>query len=59
MCDDLDSPPDRPTSNGMRTLEEVHNWRGKTMVDADGHKIGSIEEIYVDRQTGEPEWAAV
>jgi len=29
------------------------------MVDADGHKIGSIEEIYVDRQTGEPEWAAV
>ena len=29
------------------------------MVDADGHKIGSIEEIYVDRQTGEPDWAAV
>jgi sporulation protein YlmC with PRC-barrel domain len=43
----------------MRTLEEVQNWRGKTIVDADGDKIGSIEEIYVDRQTGEPEWAAV
>jgi sporulation protein YlmC with PRC-barrel domain len=35
------------------------NWRGKTIVDADGKKIGSIEEIYADRQTGEPEWAAV
>jgi sporulation protein YlmC with PRC-barrel domain len=43
----------------MVTLEEVQNWRGKTIVDADGNKIGSIEEIYVDRQTGEPEWAAV
>lgn len=43
----------------MRTLEEVQDWRGKTMVDADGHRIGSIEEIYVDRQTGQPEWAAV
>jgi hypothetical protein len=43
----------------MRTLDEVTSWRGKTMVDADGNKIGSIEEIYADRQTGEPEWAAV
>jgi len=43
----------------MRTIDEVQSWRGKTMVDAEGNKIGSIEEIYVDRQTGQPEWAAV
>jgi sporulation protein YlmC with PRC-barrel domain len=43
----------------MRTLEDVKTWRGMTMVDADGDKIGTIEEIYLDRQTGEPEWASV
>jgi hypothetical protein len=43
----------------MRTLEDVKTWRGMTMVDADGDKIGTIEDIYLDRQTGEPEWASV
>ncbi len=43
----------------MKTLEDVQTWRGKKMVDADGHKIGTIEDILLDRQTGEPEWAAV
>src|SRR3954465_10808536 len=56
---DVDSPPGRPTGGCMKTLDEVQNWRGKTIVDADGDKIGSIEGVYVDRQTGEPEWAAV
>ena len=43
----------------MRTLEDVQTWRGMTMVDPDGDKIGTIEDIFLDRQTGEPEWAAV
>jgi len=43
----------------MKTLEDVQTWRGKKMVDADGHKIGTIEDIMLDRQTGEPAWAAV
>jgi hypothetical protein len=29
------------------------------MVDAEGNKIGSVEDIYLDRQTGGPEWATV
>jgi uncharacterized protein (TIGR02271 family) len=29
------------------------------MVDGDGDRIGDIEAIYVDDQTGEPEWALV
>jgi uncharacterized protein (TIGR02271 family) len=29
------------------------------MVDRDGDRIGQIESIYVDDQTGEPEWALV
>jgi sporulation protein YlmC with PRC-barrel domain len=43
----------------MRTLDDVRTWVGQTMVDADGDKIGTIENVYLDRQTGEPEWAAV
>jgi sporulation protein YlmC with PRC-barrel domain len=43
----------------MQTLQDVQTWRGMKMVDADGDKIGSIEDILLDRQTGEPAWAAV
>jgi uncharacterized protein (TIGR02271 family) len=43
----------------MPDLDTVRSWRGATMVDADGDKIGTVESIYVDDQTGEPEWALV
>jgi stress response protein YsnF len=43
----------------MSTLQEAQNWRGRTAVDADGDKIGSIEDVYLDRQSGDPEWIAV
>jgi Domain of unknown function (DUF2382)/PRC-barrel domain len=43
----------------MPDLDSVRSWQGATMVDADGDKIGAIESIYVDDQTGEPEWALV
>jgi hypothetical protein len=43
----------------MQTLEDVQTWRGWKMVDADGDKIGTIEDILLDRHTGEPAWAAV
>jgi uncharacterized protein (TIGR02271 family) len=37
----------------------VAEWRGRNAVDRDGDKIGSIEEIYMDADTGKPEWLAV
>lgn len=43
----------------MKTLQDVQTWRGRKVVGADGDKIGTIEEIWLDRQTGEPEWATV
>jgi sporulation protein YlmC with PRC-barrel domain len=43
----------------MQTLQDVQTWRGMKMVDADGEKIGTIEDVFLDRQTGEPAWAAV
>jgi sporulation protein YlmC with PRC-barrel domain len=42
-----------------RTPEEVGSWRGSNAVDSDGDKIGKIEEIYMDAETGKPEWLAV
>ena len=43
----------------MPDLDTVRSWQGATMVDPDGDKVGTIESIYVDDQTGEPEWALV
>jgi uncharacterized protein (TIGR02271 family) len=45
----------------MSTLqkETLLQKRGEELHDRDGDKIGTIEEIYLDAQTGEPEWALV
>jgi len=43
----------------MTTLEETLTWRGQTLTDSSGDKIGTIEEIYLDAETREPEWALV
>jgi uncharacterized protein (TIGR02271 family) len=43
----------------MVDIDTVRSWQGRTMVDRDGDKLGSIESIYVDDQTGQPEWALV
>jgi uncharacterized protein (TIGR02271 family) len=43
----------------MQTLQDVRTWRGRTLVDNDGDKIGKIDEIYLDRQNGDPEWVTV
>ena len=43
----------------MPTLQDVQTGRGRTVVDRDGDKVGTVEDIYLDRQSGEPEWLAV
>jgi uncharacterized protein (TIGR02271 family) len=43
----------------MATKEQTLNWRGQALTDADGSKIGTIEEIYLDADSGQPEWALV
>jgi uncharacterized protein (TIGR02271 family) len=41
------------------TKDRVLQFRGQNLVDSNGDKIGSIEEIYLDAETNEPEWALV
>jgi uncharacterized protein (TIGR02271 family) len=43
----------------MPDIDTVRGWQGRTMVDGGGDRIGSIEGIYTDDQSGEPEWALV
>ena len=43
----------------MPTVQEATQMRGMTAVDRDGDKIGKIDDVYEDRQTGQPEWALV
>ena len=41
------------------STETVAQWRGADVIDQDGDKVGTVEEIYLDQQTDEPEWALV
>ena len=43
----------------MPEATDVLDWRGRTAVDSDGDKLGTIEEIYLDAETERPEWALV
>src|SRR5215216_5509452 len=43
----------------MPDLDTVRGWHGRTLVDRDGSRIGTIDAIYLDDQTGQPEWALV
>lgn len=38
---------------------DLRAWIGHDLVDDDGDRIGRIEDIYVDEDTGVPEWVAV
>ncbi len=40
-------------------IETVQSWQGRTMVDPTGDKLGKIDAIYLDDETGQPEWATV
>ena len=38
----------------MPDIDTVRGWQGRTLVDRDGSRIGSIDAIYLDDQTGQP-----
>jgi len=43
----------------MTQVTEAYDWRGRDIIDADGDKVGTLEELFRDEDTQEPEWAAV
>ncbi len=43
----------------MTQVTEAYDWRGRDIIDADGDKVGTLEELFRDEDTHEPEWAVV
>jgi uncharacterized protein (TIGR02271 family) len=43
----------------MTDTQTIAEWRGQELLGNDDEKIGTIEEIYVDNDTDQPEWALV
>jgi uncharacterized protein (TIGR02271 family) len=43
----------------MPVTHDVLSWRGQELRSSDDDKLGTIEEIYLDTRTNEPEWALV
>ncbi len=43
----------------MPTMTDAQTWIGEQLVGTDGDKIGKIDQVYVDRETGDPKFLAV
>ncbi|WP_414169861.1 PRC-barrel domain-containing protein [Streptoverticillium reticulum] len=43
----------------MQTDVDPRSLIGRKAFDRDGMRIGTVDEVYLDDATGEPEWAAV
>jgi PRC-barrel domain protein len=41
------------------SIELARGWIGRNMVDHDYNSIGKVVDIYLDNETGRPEWAVV
>lgn len=40
-------------------IQQITEWTGRPLISESGDKIGKIDEIYLDEQTGQPEWLSV
>jgi uncharacterized protein (TIGR02271 family) len=40
-------------------LTHAYDFRGRSLIDRDGEKIGTVDELYLDQEGGQPEWALV
>ena len=43
----------------MTQVTEAYDWRGRDIIDSDGDKVGTLEELFRDEDTDQPEWAVV
>jgi sporulation protein YlmC with PRC-barrel domain len=43
----------------MLDTKTAAEWRGHELIDRDGDRIGTIGDVYLDRETDQPEWITV
>src|SRR4051812_8822469 len=58
------SPREKLSSEGgpmyhQMTMERLEAVYGADVYDSSGDTIGTVEHLYVDQQTGQPEWLAL
>jgi uncharacterized protein YrrD len=41
------------------TMENIHELRGAPVIDAQGEKIGTVEQVYFDVRSDQPQWLAL
>ena len=56
MTDDVDGSGRR---GGDQARWNASEWHGRTLIDGDGEKIGKLQDVYVDVETDEPQFATV
>ena len=44
---------------GTSTADRLAELRGSSVYSSDGEKIGSVEDVFVDEDTGQPEWVGL
>jgi uncharacterized protein (TIGR02271 family) len=49
----------KPERMGTIQKDRILEFRGQDLCDTSGDKLGKIEEIYLDAETNEPEWALI
>jgi hypothetical protein len=50
--------PTGATTNSI-AIEDVKDWRGQDVLDAQGEKLGKLEEVYYDTDSDAPAFGAV
>ena len=51
--------PTRMPHTTPHNTQDLQTWRGHTLFGPGEEKIGEITDVYLDRQTHQPEWLAV
>jgi hypothetical protein len=55
-----DQPDEAPSMTDQPNAEwNVAEWHGKMLIDSAGEKIGKLQDVYVDVETDEPQFATV
>jgi hypothetical protein len=52
-------PPGQPETMSELDIDTVLAWRGRTVRDRQGEKIGTLGDVYLDRGTDRPAYAGV
>jgi hypothetical protein len=43
----------------MSLTADFESWIGSTLTDVDGHKLGTIDDVYTDEPSGQPLWMLI